>query len=181
MGSRAFTIRFGLSLTFICAIGGFTPVTVTAAARSDGDAVRFSLRSIDKTSGIMSATFTDGRTYTGKFFYITGDTELGKLHSLWDGWGARWYPLWRRLWREDEWKDWEPTPEFIAHFKGRVVANLATPNGKHMRCKFQLAYPPKGLVGGGRGRCQTDHKTLDATFPAGFPPLSMQRPEGSGR
>jgi hypothetical protein len=61
---------------------------------------------------------------------------------------------------------WDAGPEFVTQYTGRVVANLGTASGEHMRCKFQLVHPSDGMAGGGRGQCQMpDGKTIDATFP----------------
>jgi hypothetical protein len=106
----------------------------------------------------MTATESDGKTFSGQFFQITSDTTVDTLGPLWAGWG----PGWRR----NGWYDWNAGPEFVTHYSGRVVANLATPDGAHMRCKFQLIHPSDGMAGGGRGACQMpDGNTIDATFP----------------
>jgi hypothetical protein len=106
----------------------------------------------------MTATESDGKTYTGQFFQITSDTTVDTLGPLWAGWG----PGWRR----GGWYDWNAGPEFVTHYSGRVVANLATPDGTHMRCKFQLVHPSDGMAGGGRGECQMPGgNSIDATFP----------------
>ena len=39
------------------------------------------------------------------------------------------------------WDYWDTGTDFVTHFTGRVVANLADPEGKHVRCKFQLVHP----------------------------------------
>jgi hypothetical protein len=61
-----------------------------------------------------------------------------------------------------------PSPDFITHYSGRVVANLAEPSGAHMQCQFQLVHPSDGMNGGGLGQCQlTGGTTIDANFPKG--------------
>ena len=68
-------------------------------------------------------------------------------------------------WRGD-WGFWDAGPEFVTHYSGRVAANLATTDGQHMRCFFQLVHPSDGMAGGGRGKCQLPKgNTIDATFP----------------
>jgi hypothetical protein len=55
----------------------------------------------------------------------------------------------------------------VTHYSGKVVANLAASDGKHMRCTFRLVHPDGGMSGGGTGQCQMpDGKTIDANFPA---------------
>jgi hypothetical protein len=52
------------------------------------------------------------------------------------------------------------------HYCGKMVANLASSDGKHMRCKFQLMDPQDGMSGGGQGQCQLPRgKTIDTPFP----------------
>ena len=135
-------------------------------AASDCHGVRINWQSTDGTSRLMRATLCDGETFTGRFFEITPGTRLESLDGLWDGWHSRWYPLWRRLWREEEWRHWEARPEFLVHYQGRVLANLADARGRHLRCQFRLVRPPE-LAAGGSGRCQgPDRKTIDASLPA---------------
>jgi hypothetical protein len=105
-----------------------------------------------------SATVRDGTTYAGQFLQLTSDTTLDHLGSLWDGWG----PDWRR----EGWAYWNPGPEYMPYYTGRVLANLLTEDEKHMRCKFQLVNPSVGMAGGGAGECQMPGGiTIDATFP----------------
>jgi hypothetical protein len=73
----------------------------------------------------------------------------------------------RHGWRGAAYWDAGPSTDFIRHYSGRVVANLATPSATHMRCQFQLVHPSDGMAGGGSGQCQLpDGKTVDAIFPA---------------
>jgi hypothetical protein len=121
--------------------------------------VNFSWKSSDTVSGTMDATLSNGKIFTGQFFQITSDTTVDNLGPLWTGWG----PGWRG---RDNWGMWDAGPEFVTHYTGRVVANLGTPDGKHMRCNFQLVHPSDGMAGGGRGQCQMPNgNTIDATFP----------------
>jgi len=118
----------------------------------------FSWKSSDGVSGTMSATLSDGTTYTGQYFQITHDTTVDNVAPLWYGWHSAWGGV-------DYW-DAGPSQDFITHYSGRVVANLATPNATHMRCQFQLVRPSDGMAGGGSGQCQLpDGKAIDATFP----------------
>jgi hypothetical protein len=146
-----------------CAITG----TGSGTIGSDSRDVHFSWRTFDRLSGTMTATVSGGRVFSGEFIRLTGETPADSLDELWKGWGPRWYPLWRRNWSESEWSFWHKGPEFVRNHAGFVVANLADPTGKHMRCIFQLAHPPEGMAGGGYGRCQgPDRRTIDASFPA---------------
>ncbi|HEY8537684.1 MAG TPA: hypothetical protein VIL28_02385 [Steroidobacteraceae bacterium] len=124
------------------------------------EGVTFQWRSTDSVSGTMSATFADGRTFTGNYFQITSDTRVDRLGPLWDGWHHHWrgWPHWHP----------DPGPRFVKHYSGRVLANLRSADGnEYMRCRFRLIRPSAGMAGGGAGTCQlSDGKTIDATFPA---------------
>jgi hypothetical protein len=128
------------------------------SAPSGAIPVSFNWKSSDGVSGTMNATLPDGTTYSGRYFQITHDTTVQSVAPLWFGWHSEW--------RGADYWDAEPTPEFITHYSGRVVANLVTPTATHMRCHFQLVRPSAGMAGGGSGECQLpDGKTIDANFP----------------
>lgn len=77
------------------------------------------------------------------------------LGPLWDGWYRPWHG----------WPYWygSPGPQFVTHYSGRVLANLTSPDGDHMRCRFHLLHPQSGMAGG--GTCQFGAgNAIDATF-----------------
>jgi len=151
--------KLGLPLAVILATGCTTMGTGVGSTASGANPVNFTWKSSDTESGTMNAMLSDGKTYTGRFFQITSDTTADNLGPLWAGWG----PGLRR----GDWGYWDSGPEFVTHYTGRVVANLAGTKGEHMRCTFQLVHPSTGMEGGGSGQCQMpDHKTIDATFPS---------------
>lgn len=147
------------------AAGCATMGTGTGSTPSGGSPTVFSWESSDGTTGTMSATMPGGQTYHGQYFQITKNTTVDSIGPLWvAGWGA-WGD--RGGWGWGYW-DAEPSPDFITHYSGRVVANLAQPSGAHMRCQFRLAIPEEGMNGGGLGQCQLpDGTTIDANFPKG--------------
>lgn len=58
-----------------------------------------------------------------------------------------------------------PTTRFITHYTGRVVAILDSPDKQHMRCRFRLVVPARGMAGGGEGECQlSEGGTVRAQF-----------------
>lgn len=121
--------------------------------------VAFDWRGSDAVSGSMTATFADGRTFTGKYFQITSETRLEYVEPLWTSWSPRWHG----------WRYWDPmpTPQFVTHYSGRVLANLSTADGEHMRCRFRLIRPSVGMAGGGAGDCQLPNgETIESVFPA---------------
>jgi hypothetical protein len=153
-------MKAALPLLAVVAIGAAGCATMgsgTGATLSGADPVTFNWKgSTASNSGTMTASLTDGTSYTGQYFQITRDTTVDSLQPLWIGWRGRW----------GGWDDWGADSSFITRYTGRVVANLGAPSGAHMRCNFQLADPTSGMSGGGTGRCQMpDGKTIDATFP----------------
>jgi hypothetical protein len=157
-------VKLGLPLLVALAAGCTTMGTGTGSTLSGADPVTFNWKSEGGVSGTMDATAPDGKTYSGQFFQVTKNTTVDSLQPLWVGWGGGW----RGGYGGFGWNDWDAGPTFVTHYTGRVVANLGAPGGEHMRCKFQLASPTSGMVGGGRGQCQMpDGKTIDATFPKG--------------
>ena len=57
--------------------------------------------------------------------------------------------------------------QFIREYNGRVLANLQSDTGNHMRCRFTLVSPSRGMAGGGKGRCQLSEtgREINAEFP----------------
>jgi hypothetical protein len=123
--------------------------------------VAFTWQSSDNISGDITATFGSGRVFKGSYFQITRDTRVDRLDPLWDGWG--------RPYRRNTWRYWdrESHSEFIKAYSGRVLANLHSDDGEHMRCRFTLISPQRGMAGGGEGRCQLSEsgREINAEFP----------------
>jgi hypothetical protein len=112
-------------------------------------------------SGTLTATVSNqngsDETYEGNFYQITNNSQIETLGPLWH----RWQPGWTG------WAYWDSAPDYalITHYTGRVLANLAGPNGKRMRCDFQLIRATEGMKGGGEGQCQLPSgKTIKADF-----------------
>jgi len=55
----------------------------------------------------------------------------------------------------------------VKTYSGRVLANLHDDTGEHMRCRFTLISPSRGMAGGGEGRCQLSEtaQEIKAEFP----------------
>jgi hypothetical protein len=153
------------STSFIVAIllvtGCATNGIGTGSTRNNDLQATFMWASKSDRTGTLEASLSNGETYIGEYFQITAETRVDELGPLWGGWRSGWRG-------SGGWRDWDaaPTPTFVTHYSGRVVANLAGPNGRHMRCRFRLIRPSSGMSGGGQGQCQTpDNKTIDASFP----------------
>ena len=114
----------------------------------------------DSRTGVLTADLSTGQTYSGRYIQMTRETRVDDLNPLWDGWPHH------RRWRG--WDYWGPDygPRFMTEYSGRVVANLASPDGQRMRCRFRLIQPASGMAGGGEGTCQLPSgDTIDASFP----------------
>jgi hypothetical protein len=110
-------------------------------------------------SGNMVATLPEA-TFSGPFVQVTGETRREALLPLWLGWNEGWsdWPYWSRP---------SPVPydavRFTRFYSGKVVANLRNDAGQHMRCRFHLDNPARGMSGGGLGECQlAGGRTVDA-------------------
>jgi hypothetical protein len=118
------------------------------------NSLKFSWTSSGNVAGSMTATFANGETFTGRFFQITS--------SLTDEFGPQ-----GSTWHQEGVYDVGPELQYVAHYTGRVVANLSRSDGAQMRCRFELMRPVDGMVGGARGECQLpDGLSVDAQFPA---------------
>ncbi len=161
--TSALLLGIALAITGCATTGagiGFTP--------SGRHEVLFKWKSSGNVAGFMTASLRNGTTYSGQYFQITSDTSLNGLGPLWVGWGPEsgmedWGD---DDWGDDGWNDWDPGPEFVTDYSGRVVANLATADGAHMRCRFRLIHPADGMGGGGRGVCELpDGMRIHVQFP----------------
>jgi hypothetical protein len=165
---RRSNVRTMLPMLAVMACGCTTMGTGSGSTPSGASPTVFSWKSSDGVSGTMTATMSGGgQTYSGRYFQITKDTTVDSIGPLWSpGWGDRAGWGGRGGWGGWEAWDADPSPDFITHYTGRVVANLNSPSGTHMRCQFQLAHPSDGMNGGGTGQCQLpDGTTIDANFP----------------
>jgi hypothetical protein len=123
--------------------------------------VAFTWQSDDSNSGGITATFGSGRVFKGSYVQVTRNTRGDNLEPLWFGW--------EHESRSGDWRYWEGQPGagFYRTYDGRVLANLHAEDGEHMRCRFTLINPSRGMAGGGEGRCQMSEssKEINAEFP----------------
>jgi len=119
------------------ASGQDQPVTFTWTSKDGGN------------SGSMMASLP-GKSYQGRFFQITQQTSVDTLTPLWGHWRHGWndWPYWSSPMGPDI-----PSTQFITHYSGKVVATLDA-GDDHMRCRFHLVEPARGMSGGGEGECQ---------------------------
>ncbi|HJT40653.1 MAG TPA: hypothetical protein VJ762_10030 [Sphingobium sp.] len=137
-----------------------TTGTGIGSSQAPGAAATFNWSSEGPRTGSMTAMLADGRQYTGGFFQITSETRVEDLTPLWVGWG----PIYGRRFHRGGWDYWGPSDQFVTHYSGKVLANLAGPGGQ-MRCRFTLIHPASGMSGGGEGTCQLPGGThIQASF-----------------
>lgn len=126
-------------------------------------AVSFTWKSADGgLSGTMSASLPTA-VFEGRFFQITHQTRVDALNPLWTHWRHGWHdwPYWGGAWQIPY-----PTPQFITHYTGKVVATLESADQQRMRCRFHLVEPVRAMSGGGEGECQlSDGRVVRAVFP----------------
>ena len=132
-----------------------------------GAPVHFTWKSTDGgQQGTMKATLKHA-IYQGRFFQITHQTQREVLAPLWLGWNDGWsdWPYWGGPFSGGAYQGGYDTTQFITHYSGKVLANLSSPQGERMRCRFLLGSPSAGMSGGGQGECQlSDGRTISATF-----------------
>ena len=154
-------LAVALSACLLSACATQSAGTGSGNVRGTRKPVAFTWQSNDRVSGDITATFNDGQVFKGTYFQITRDTRVDRLGPLWDGWGAP-YP--RTGWR---YWDRDMDRQFIQEYNDRVLANLLSNSGNHMRCRFTLVTPSRGMAGGGKGRCQLSEsgREINAEFP----------------
>jgi hypothetical protein len=148
------TLRVGLLLLVALAAGCATTRTGSGSAVSGTNPVTFGWTGRGNVYGSMTATFANGRTFTGEFSQITSNLthEIGSQGPLWHQEGQY---------------DVGPWLQSVPHYTGRVVANLSGSGGVQMRCRLELARPVDGMAGGAHGECHLpDGLSVDAQFPA---------------
>jgi hypothetical protein len=148
------TLKAGLLLVVGLAGGCATTTTGSGSSISGTDSMKFSWTSSGSISGCMTATFANGETFTGRFFQITSTLtdELGSQGPIWHQQGPY---------------DVGPQLQYVAHYTGRVEADLSRSDGAQMRCRLRLTRPVDGMAGGAHGECQMpDGVSVKAQFPA---------------
>lgn len=153
-----------VALAAVVLVACQTAGTGSGNVRGTRKPVAFTWESTDSVTGKITATFGDGEVFRGTYFQITRDTRVDRLDPLWDGWGRPYRRGGRAGWRH--W-DRDADREFIKEYSGRVLANLHSDQGEHMRCRFNLISPSRGMAGGGEGRCQLSEsgREINAEFP----------------
>lgn len=124
-----------------------------------GGKMDFSWQSgMNASHGSISASSSDGRTFTGTFLQPTRTTTVDDYGPYWTAWSGGWGGA-------GPWYDGLES-DFITTYTGRVLASLIGGDGTRMRCTFLLRDPASGMAGGGEGDCQlsTDEKVFHAVL-----------------
>jgi hypothetical protein len=151
------TLRAGFLLVVGLMVGCATMRTGFGSAVSGANSIKFGWTSFGNVSGSMTAMLANGETFTGPFFQITS--------TLTDDLGPQ-----GPIWHQEGLHDVGPELQSVAHYTGRVVANLSRSDGAQMRCRFNLLSPVDGIAGGARGECRLpDGLSVDAQFPRSEP------------
>jgi len=148
------TWRAAFLLVVGLVVGCATTRTGSGSAVLATNPVKFSWTGSGNVAGSLTATFANGEIFTGRYFQITSSLtdELGPQGPIWHQQGLY---------------DVGPELQYVAHYTGRVVADLNRSDGAQMRCRFNLMRPVDGMAGGAGGECQlADGRSVDAEFPA---------------
>jgi hypothetical protein len=159
---RRIQIWSALAFSLLIMVGCKSTGSGTGASNTGDVQAHFTWQQSEATSGALTAivSYPGGlqETYSGKFYQITRNSTVDTLGPLW----YPWHPGW------GGWAHWGAAPDeaFITHYTGHVLANLAGPDGKRMRCQFQLLRADEGMKGGGEGQCQlSSGQNIRADFP----------------
>ena len=154
-------------------LGGLCGVSACTSTGSGGGQVRdttgqeapvtFRWQSTDGgISGTLTATLP-GALFEGRFFQITRQIRAEALDPLWMHWRSGWYDW--PYWNGPLPAPYPTTAQFITYYSGKVVATLESAGQPHMRCRFHLVAPARGMSGGGEGECQlSDGRVVQAVF-----------------
>jgi hypothetical protein len=153
--------RLGFALLIVAMIGCESIGSGVGESATGEVKAHFTWKQSDPGSGTLTATVFkqngSEETYEGKFYQITNNSQIDTLGPLWHPWHPGW----------TGWAYWDSAPDYalITHYTGHVLANLAGPDGKRMRCEFQLIRATEGMKGGGEGQCQLPSgKAIKADF-----------------
>lgn len=162
-----------LSIFTLFASGCATPQTGIISARwtppgKASEPIVISWESENQTQGRMFVQLgKGGERFRGSYVRVSAGTKVEAVQPIIAGWGP--------VWGDYDWGDgfdpwgWGPDggmplggyvggaafPVFIREYTGKVVATLFGNEGHSMRCRFTLAKPEQGLMGGGVGACQS--------------------------
>jgi hypothetical protein len=111
--------------------------------------------------GEIEASLPDGEGFLGRYVELRSTTNPAAIDDLYDAWYEGWTGPLQAGWPHYSLR------EYIRAYEGKIVAVLAGDRSGRMRCSFDLDDPPRGMRGGGKGRCQRSNgELIDARFAA---------------
>lgn len=155
------------------------------AAGDPSEHVMFVWESRNSIDGIIRVQLgPGGERYAGQYIRVTGETKQTIVEPIIGGWGPIWSGYGQGAGFEgdpgiDPWywgtgQNWNTGgygtayasfQGFVMTYSGKVVATLYGKGDHSMRCRFTLDEPNQGLLGGGKGQCQTsDGGKVEANF-----------------
>ena len=108
-------------------------------------------------TGVMSARTGTDASFTGPFMRIARGQASQPMTP----------PLDDSLLELDDWDSWSTPPGTgpDGEYTAKVLARLASADGRRMSCHFILNSPVAGMWGGGHGQCElAEGHTVDASF-----------------
>lgn len=160
-------------LSVIGLLGCMTPQTGVISAHwtppgKSSEPIVISWESKNQSQGQMFVQLgKGGERFRGTYVRVSAGTKVEAVQTIISGWGPVWggYDGGGGM---DPW-GWGPGggmpmggymgetsfPIFVREYSGKVVATLFGNEGHSMRCRFTLARPQEGLLGGGVGACQS--------------------------
>ena len=160
-------------LSVIGLLGCMTPQTGVISAHwtppgKSSEPIVISWESENQSQGRMFVQLgKGGERFRGTYVRVSAGTKVEAVQPIISGWGP--------VWGDYDWGGgmdpwgWGPGggmpmggymgeasfPIFVREYSGKVVATLFGNEGHSMRCRFTLARPQEGLMGGGVGACQS--------------------------
>ena len=170
---KRLSILFFVMSFVLWMVGCATPQTGIIAAHwtppgKSSEPIVISWESVNSSQGHMFVQLgKGGERFRGTYVRVSAGTKVEAVQTIVSGWG----PVWGGYdWGPgmDPW-GWGPDggmgmgnymgvssyPVFIQKYTGKVIATLFGNEGHSMRCRFTLANPQMGLMGGGVGACQS--------------------------
>lgn len=116
--------------------------------------------------GRMVVTLPDGTGYAGEY-RLVGE-QNPETAALWEPWRAGW-PDWPLPWENGALPALTSVDDgdgLRQRYQGLAIANLESPSGERLRCRFGLLEPTVGLAGGMNGDCQAENGAVPADLRA---------------